>query len=157
MVQHEAAILAQELRARGRDSRRANSKKPAMKVARNPSTFASTSEPLSSKTLPALGMTSRPSQYGRVSRVRSTDSHAFCESAVPNREGDVPMTATGRPLNTRSASSAGRESQSTTFFATPGIELLYSGVEISRPSAAAMRSFNSATAGGNAELSTSKL
>ena len=36
------------------------------------------------------------------------------------------MMATGRPRNTREMSAAGRDSQSTAFFNTPGIDALYS-------------------------------
>ena len=45
----------------------------------------------------------------------------------------VPVTATGRPWNEFAPS--GRDSQSTAFLRTPGIERLYSGVTISSPSA----------------------
>ena len=55
------------------------------------------------------------------------------------------MTATGRPPNTFWMSSGGLDSQSIAFFRTPGIELLYSGVTIKRPSVAAILVFNSST------------
>ena len=49
---------------------------------------------------------------------------------------------------TRATSLAGRESQSMAFLNTPGIELLYSGVTSSTPSAAAIRSLSVRTASG---------
>ena len=58
------------------------------------------------------------------------------------------MIPTGRPPNTRPMSALGRDSQSIAFLNTPGIELLYSGVTSSSPSAATIASFSAATAGG---------
>ena len=55
------------------------------------------------------------------------------------------MTATGLPPKTFLMSDGGLESQSIAFFKTPGIELLYSGVTNSKPSALAIVAFNSAT------------
>jgi hypothetical protein len=54
-------------------------------------------------------------------------------------------------------SDGGRDNQSIAFFATPGIELLYSGVAISRPSAAAILSFSACTGAGTPASSTSPL
>ena len=69
--------------------------------------------------------------------------------------GVAPMIATGLSPNTR-AMSPPRLSQSIAFFITPGIELLYSGVTSSSPSAAAMRSLSAVTAAGMpCSLSTS--
>ena len=58
------------------------------------------------------------------------------------------MIPTGRPPKTRRMSALGRDSQSIAFLNTPGIELLYSGVTRSRPSAATIASLSAATAGG---------
>src|SRR5687768_1184080 len=85
---------------------------------------------------------------GRCPRVRSTGSHAACDCSVPNGPGDAPISATGLPPNTRLMSACGRVSQSMAFLNTPGIELLYSGVTSSRPSAPATRSFNAFTGAG---------
>jgi len=52
-------------------------------------------------------------------------------------------------------SAGGRVSQSMAFLKVPGIELLYSGVTRSSASAAAMRSFSSATLEGIPFASTS--
>src|SRR5213594_4088916 len=81
-------------------------------------------------------------------RVRTTGRHAFCARTVPNPPGEAPMIATGRLPNTRGMSAGGLDSQSIAFLNTPGIELLYSGVASSKPSAVAMLSFNAATVGG---------
>ena len=59
--------------------------------------------------------------------------------------GVAPMTATGRPPNAFWMSSAGLDTESNAFFRTPGIELLYSGVTIKRPSVATILVFNSCT------------
>ena len=57
------------------------------------------------------------------------------------------MTATGLPPKTFLMSDGGLESQSIAFFKTPGIELLYSGVTNSKPSALAIVAFNSDSIG----------
>ena len=71
---------------------------------------------------------SRPSDQSRAPRVRNTGSQAFWLRMVPKPPGEAPISPTGLPPNTRGMSAAGRDSQSTAFFITPGIELLYSGV-----------------------------
>ena len=86
--------------------------------------------------------------------VRSTGSQAFWLRMVPNPPGDAPISATGRPPNTRRMSLAGRDSQSIAFLKTPGIELLYSGVTRSRPSAAAIASFSATTGAGMPSLAS---
>src|SRR6185369_12798835 len=58
------------------------------------------------------------------------------------------MIATGFPPNTAFASDGGRESQSTAFLKTPGIELLYSGVDRINPLESAIAFFDAATRGG---------
>ncbi|MNC89721.1 hypothetical protein D3C83_56990 [compost metagenome] len=65
------------------------------------------------------------------------------------------MRPTGFPPNTRALSSGGRDSQSIAFLNTPGMELLYSGVTSSSPSAAATLSFSNFTAAGAPAASTS--
>jgi hypothetical protein len=85
-------------------------------------------------------------------------SQAACENAVPSLPGVAPIKATRLPRSTRGTSSAGRESQSITFLATPGIPPLYSGVAITKPSAAAIWSLSACTlAGIPSFLSTSAL
>ena len=90
----------------------------------------------------------RGPNHASVPSVRSTGSHAACESAVPPCPGVAPISATGLPANTRAMSAGGRESQSITFFTTPGIELLYSGVTISNPSLPAIASLSTRTGSG---------
>jgi hypothetical protein len=68
---------------------------------------------------------------------------------VPNPPGEVPRTATGRPPKTRAMSDDGRLSQSMAFLDTPGMPLLYSGVNSIRPSAPTMRSLSATTACGS--------
>src|SRR5215471_5827745 len=109
---------------------------------------SSTISPLSLKTFAALDTMIRPPNQGAVPSVRKTGSHAAWASEVPAGPGVAPMTATGRPPNTLGMSTAGLDSQSIAFFSTPGIELLYSGVTIKRPSASAILVFNSRTGAG---------
>ena len=110
--------------------------------------FGSARAPSFVKTFGARDTISRPPDHKSAPSVRRTGSHAFWLRIVPKPPGDAPINATGLPPNTRGMSVAGRDSQSIAFLNTPGIELLYSGVTSSRPSAAAIASFNSATAGG---------
>jgi hypothetical protein len=86
-----------------------------------------------------------------------TGNHAFCARTVPKPPGDAPISATGRPRNTRGTSAGGREIQSTAFFSTPGIEWLYSGVTISSPSAASNNFFIAVTSAGKSSRSRSPL
>lgn len=67
---------------------------------------------------------------------------------VPKPPGEAPITATGRPPNTRPMSLAGREAQSMAFLNTPGMPLLYSGVTSSSPSAPVIAALNAVTAAG---------
>ena len=83
-----------------------------------------------------------------VPKVRRTGSHAFWLRTVPKPPGDAPSTATGFPPKTLPMSAGGRESQSIAFLNVPGIELLYSGVARSIPSAATIASFSAATRSG---------
>ena len=62
---------------------------------------------------------------------------AWAQTA-PNSPVDAPTTATGLPRSALSGN--GREAQSSAFLSTPGIEPLYSGVEIRTPSASAIAS-----------------
>ena len=56
------------------------------------------------------------------------------------------ITATG--LLRTGDDSSGRETQSSAFFRTPGMDALYSGVAMSTPSASANARFRRCTAGG---------
>jgi hypothetical protein len=106
------------------------------------------SRPASSKTLPARETRRRPPYQGAVPKVRRTGSHAFWLRTVPKAPGDAPSTATGFPPKTRPMSAGGRESQSIAFLNTPAIDLLYSGVARSSPSAATIASFSAVTRSG---------
>jgi hypothetical protein len=122
--------------------------KPFMKASSRALVLWSMISPSLSKAFSALDNMIRPSNQGAVPSVRNTGSHAVCASEVPPCPGVMPITATGLPPNTFWISSDGLESQSIAFFRTPGMELLYSGVTIKRPSAATILFFNSWTAGG---------
>jgi SulP family sulfate permease len=131
----------------------------ATKPARN---FLSASRVAASASSPSLPISvcareimSRPPAQRSHPSVRSTGSQAFCDRMVPNPPGDAPASATGRSRNTRAVSAGGRDSQSMTFLATPGMPLLYSGVTSSSPSAAAIASLSTVTAAGNARSSRS--
>ncbi len=126
----------------------ANAAKPFTKSPSFASTAWSMSCPFASKTAEARDTMSLPPLQCCAPSVRSTGNHAACERMVPKLPGDAPMSANGRPANTRDASAGGRDSQSTAFFTTPGMLLLYSGVATSTPSAAAIFSFSARTAGG---------
>src|SRR6185369_16937474 len=121
--------------------------KPRRRARSDSATLASVSAPSASNTVAARGTRSRPGQSSQPS-VRRIGSHAFWLRIVPNPPGDAPTSATRLPAKTRAASAGGRDSQSIAFLKTPGTELLYSGVASSRPSAAAIASFSSATARG---------
>ena len=73
---------------------------------------------------------------GCAPSVRSTGNHAFCDRMVPKPPGEAPSNATGRPPNSEGIPLAGRDSQSMAFLNTPGMPLLYSGVNSSTPSLA---------------------
>ena len=105
------------------------------------------------------GRRRRPCPHaGRRARRRTTAACRACagraatrpvRARVPRGLGDAPMTPTTRLRNTRAMSLDGRDSQSIAFFATPGIELLYSGVTISSAWFATMRSLSACTAARN--------
>ena len=75
----------------------------------------------------------------------STLRTSACAHTAPNRPVLAPMTAAGLPRRTLSAT--GREAQSSAFLSTPGIEWLYSGVEMSTASARSMASLSAMTPG----------
>ena len=61
--------------------------------------------------------------------MRNTGSQAFWLRIVPNPPGEAPIRRDRLAAeHARDVRWAGRDSQSTAFFSTPGIELLYSGV-----------------------------
>ena len=70
----------------------------------------------------------------------STLRTSACAHTAPNRPVLAPMTAAGLPRRTVSAT--GREAQSRAFLSTPGIEWLYSGVEMRTASARSMASLS---------------
>jgi Adenylate and Guanylate cyclase catalytic domain len=70
---------------------------------------------------------------------------AFWLRTVPKPPGEAPMSATGLPPKMAWMSAGGLDNQSIAFLNTPGIELLYSGVARSSPSAVAMACFNLVT------------
>ena len=121
---------------------------PGERCSRLARIFGSESVPSAAKAACARGTISRPSVQSRAPRVRNTGSQAFWLRMVPKPPGEAPIRPIGLPPNTRGMSAAGRDSQSTAFFITPGIELLYSGVTNSSPSAAAMPSFSACTVAG---------
>ena len=97
----------------------------------------------------------RAPNHGWVPRVRSTGSHAAWLWTVPKGPGEAPMSAKGRPPNTRLMSADGRDSQSMVFLNTPGMLLLYSGVTSSTPSAPTIASLSCVTVAGIPCASTS--
>ena len=64
-----------------------------------------------------------------------------CTISVPKLPGVAPISPIGIFPNIRLRSSGGRKSQSIAILKTPGIELLFSGVTINKPSAATIRFF----------------
>src|SRR6266481_6957695 len=69
-----------------------------------------------------------------------------CASAVPTAPGVAPMIYTGFPFH--EVFPQGRLVQSRTFLSGPGIERLYSGVEMITPSAASIFSLSACTYAG---------
>ncbi len=86
----------------------------------------------------------------RAPAAPSTLRSSACAQTAPNIVTLAPSTTTGLFLS--AASARGREAQSTAFLITPGIEPLYSGVAISRPSAPAISSRSRATRLGDLGL-----
>ena len=91
----------------------------------------------------------------RAPMAPSTLRPSACAHTAPNMPVLAPMTATGLPRKTFSAS--GREAQSSAFLSCPGSEWLYSGVEIRTASASAMAARRWATASGAGATSSSSL
>ena len=89
----------------------------------------------------------------RAPIVLSTLRISACAQTAPNSPVLAPITAAGRPRS--GAPAAGREIQSRAFFSCPGIDPLYSGVEISTASASRTADASAATAAGVGSSSSS--
>src|SRR6185437_1967864 len=83
----------------------------------------------------------------------STLRVSACAQTAPKRPVLEPITAAG--LLARGLLARGRETQSSAFLSTPGIEELYSGVAIRRPSASAIASLRCRTGSGGVASSSS--
>ncbi len=131
-----------------------NAVNPLMYLVSFPFTPSSVRLP-SSSNLPVAPDThiNRP-DHTCVPRTRNTGSHAYWEKAVPKLPGVAPISPTGRSPKIRVRSFGGRVNQSNAFLKTPGIELLFSGVTIKRPSADAIRFFRSSTTVGTPSASS---
>ena len=110
--------------------------------------------PDSSKTSTDLDTYKVFPKYGRTPSALSTLSHDACESIVPNDPVDAPIKPSGLVASIRFISSGGRDNQSMVFLNTPGIELLYSGVDNNIPSEEMIKSFKLSTASGIPSISS---